>query len=321
MEPFAIGSARARAGERAAGEVVVAQPAGAPPAAIPVTLVRGQKEGPVLCVCAGIHGDEYAGMEAATRLSRDLDPSTLAGTLVAVPLVHGAAFEGESATSPLDHLNLNRTFPGVPDGTPTRRLAHAFLHDIVLKCSALVDLHTGGRARILPLVIAQRGYERLAWPLAMATGFDLFWRGGSWGGTGRITALQAGVPAITVEVGGGMVCAEADVAAHLSAVTNVMRYLGMLPGEPQRAARWRVVEADSTSAGVDGFFLPLCGLGDTVRAGQVLAHIRDGHGSVKEELRAPKDGLVCLLRLVPHVRAGDELLILGEVVSDQDSLS
>jgi predicted deacylase len=314
MQPFELGTASARPGERAMGELLVAQAGDAAPARIPLIVVRGLTDGPVLCVCGGIHGNEYAGIEAVTRFARELDPRGLTGTLVAVPLVHYASFESEEPTSPHDQLNLNRAFPGAPDGSATQRLAHAFLNEIVLKCSALVDLHTGGKARIMPMVIAQRGFEPLAWDLALASGFDLIWRGGSWGGTGRISALQAGIPAITVEAGGGMDCSEADVAAHLGGIANVMRYLGMLPGEPQRAARWRVVEADSTYAGAEGFFVPLCAVGDSVRSGQLFARIRDAHGNTIEELRAPKDGLVTLLRVVPHVRAGDEVCILGEVV-------
>lgn len=319
MEPFLIGTTRAMPGERAAGDLAVAGPAGAPGATVPVVIVRGAQPGPVVCVCGGIHGNEYAGIEAVTRLARELDPAALTGTVVAVPIVHYASFEAEEPTSPLDRLNLNRSFPGSPDGSPTQRLAHAFLNEIVLKCNALVDLHTGGKAAILPMVIAQRGFEALAWDLARSTGLDLFWRGGSWGGTGRISALEAGIPAITVEAGGGMGCNERDVAIHMNAARNVLRHLRVLPGEPQPAKRWRVVEADSTYASAAGYFTPQCKLGDAVKAGQVIACIRDALGRTLEELRAPLDGIVTLIRVVPHVRAGDEVLILGQVIRDQDS--
>lgn len=317
IQPFEIGTARAMPGDHATGEVVVIQPADTPPTRIPVILVRGHTSGPSLCVCGGVHGDEYAAIEAVTRLARELDPSELAGTLVAVPIANPLAFEKGEPTSLFDYKNLNRVFPGSPEGSPTERIAYSFLNEVVCKCNALIDLHTGGKARILDMAIAQRGYEELAWDLATATGLSLFWRGGSWGGTGRISALKAGIPAITVEIGGGMECAERDVTAHINGVMNIMRYLGMIGGEPRRASSWRVIEADSTYAGANGFFHPLVQLGDNVQAGQLVARISDAYGNTVEELRSQQDGLVCLVRVVPKVQVGNEVLIIGTAASDQ----
>lgn len=311
---FQVGTAVARPGERAFGEVIVARRSDGTTISIPIILVRGAREGPTLCLCAGIHADEYAGIEAATRLARQLDPADLSGTLVSVPIVNHPSYDSATRTGYIDHLNLNRVFPGSPSGPITQVIAHVFLNEIVLKCDALVDLHGSGSGRINEVVIAQGGYEDLVWDLALSTGFDLVWLGGPWGGTGRISALQAGIPAITVEAGGKLELIESDVQVHLRAVKNVMRHLNMLAGEPDLARQYRIISGGSIYAQRGGFFHPTAKPGEMVREDQVVGYITNPHGHTVEEIRADKDAVVCEMRVVPSIRPGDEVVILGEIL-------
>lgn len=318
-ESIQIGTAQLSQPGRAYGEVVVARRVDGTPVSIPIILVRGEKPGPTLCLNGCIHGDEFSGMEAITRLAHELDPAELAGTVVAVPVVNQPALEDASFVNHYDHQNLNRVFPGSPTGSLTHRIAHAFLNEVVRRCEVMVDLHgAGGYSRIAKVVIAQGGLEELVWDLALATGFDLVWLGGPWGGTARISALEAGIPAITVESGGGMSCSEADVAVHYDASKSVLRHLGMIPGQAAYARKYRVVRGGQTYASKGGFFHPLSTPGEDVRAGDLLARISDMHGRITEELLAPHDGVVIELRQVPTVSPGDVVCILGEVVETRE---
>ena len=183
---------------------------------IPLIVVNGAEDGPVLCVDAGVHGDEYDGQEAVRRVVAEVDPATLRGTLVGIPCMNTPAFEAAARTSGLDHLNLNRIFPGDADGSYSLRLAAAFVEQVVPAIDALVDLHTGGTfGEIAPLVILQGGYEELATDMALAAGHELVWKGGKWGGTVRHPTLAAGKPAITIEAGGGTY-REENVALHIA---------------------------------------------------------------------------------------------------------
>ncbi|MBN1317121.1 MAG: succinylglutamate desuccinylase/aspartoacylase family protein [Anaerolineales bacterium] len=315
MDIFQIGTASVMPGERAYGNVVVAKKTDGTDISFPVILVRGQKDGPVLCLNAAIHGDEFAGIETVIRLANELDPAELTGTLVGVPVVNVLAYAEADRVNPYDYKDLNRSFPGSPAGSLTQRIAHAFLNEIVLKCTAMIDLHGGGgRADINYTVIAQSGYEELVWDMALATGFDLVWLGGPWGGTGRISALEAGIPAITVEVGGGMECRERDVALHTSAVRGVMRYLGMLQGEVEPPQSYRMMKGGTTYAQNGGFFHPLAGGGESIQSGQLLGRTTDFFGQVVEEFHAYQDGLVVEMRMVPTIRPGDSVCILGYFV-------
>ena len=125
------------------------------------------------------------------------------------------AFEAAARTSGLDHLNLNRIFPGDAEGSYSQRLAATFVEQVVPAVDAVVDLHTGGAyGEIAPLVILQGGYEDLATDIGLAAGHELVWKGGKWGGTVRHPVLAAGKPAITIEVGGGTY-REANVELHM----------------------------------------------------------------------------------------------------------
>ncbi len=317
---FQIGTARASMGERSYGEVVVTQRVDGTNISIPVILVRGKNPGQTLCLNGCIHGDEFAGMQAIIRVAHEIDPAELCGTLVAVPVVNVPALEDLSRTNHYDYFNMNRIFPGEPDGPLTHQIAYVFLNEIVKKCDAMVDLHGGGGyASIKNMVIAQKGFEEMVWQLALSTGFDLVWLGGSWGGTGRISALQAGIPAITVEAGGGMVCKEEDVAVHMGMVKSVMRHLKMLPGKPDIAKKYRIMAGGDTQAKKGGFFHPCTKSGQDVKTGELVGTITDMHGRKIDDVKAPKDGVLTQLRYACPVSPGDTLFILGNILEEREN--
>lgn len=317
---FQIGTARASAGERSYGEVVVTQRLDGTNISIPVILVRGKKPGKTLCVNGCIHGDEFAGMQAIIRVAHEITPEELCGTLVAVPTVNVPAVEDLARINHYDHANLNRIFPGNPQGTLTQQIASVFLEEVVKKCDGMVDLHGGGGyASMNNMVIAQGGYEELVWDLALATGFDLVWLGGPWGGTGRISALQAGIPAITVESGGGMLSKEEDVAIHMGMIKSVMRFFKMLPGEPNVAKKFRIMTGGETLAKKGGFFHPYTKSGQNVKKGELVGIITDLHGRKIVDVTAPTDGVLTQLRYATPVSPGDPLFILGEIKEEREN--
>jgi len=319
-DKFQIGTACASMGERSYGDVVVTQRVDGTNISIPVVLVRGKKPGKTVCVNGCIHGDEFAGMQAIIRVAHELDLDELCGTLVAVPVVNVPALEDLSRINHYDYINMNRIFPGEPEGSLTHQIAYVFLNEIVKKCDAMIDLHGGGGyASIKNMVIAQKGFEEMVWQLALSTGFDLVWKGGSWGGTGRISALQAGIPAITVEAGGGMLSKEEDVATHMEMIKNVMRYFKMLSGQPKVAKKFRIMTGGETHAKKGGFFHPCTVSGQDVKKGEVVGTITDLHGRKVMDVSAPTDGVLTQLRYPSPLSPGDTLFILGNISEERES--
>ena len=140
---FTVGSATARSGEKATGYLAV--PAGLDASAsIPVIVVNGVKPGPVLALVAGSHGTEYASIVALQKLAQAADPAELSGTLIIVPLVNVASFAQKVPhLNPVDGKNMNRFYPGKPDGTQTDRASWVIAKQVVEKSDYLIDLHGG----------------------------------------------------------------------------------------------------------------------------------------------------------------------------------
>ncbi len=104
----------------------------------------GPEEGPTLALVAGVHGYEYPPILALYRLKTMIDPKALTGTLVLVHIANPPSFRARTIYyNPFDGKNLNRVFPGDPNGTLSQRMARVLTTEIVEKCDALVDMHCG----------------------------------------------------------------------------------------------------------------------------------------------------------------------------------
>ena len=310
-----IGNVSCAPGSSARGMVDVAVGPDGHPMGFPVMVVNGALPGPRLCVVAAIHGDEYEGMEAVRRTMAEADPKTLRGALIGLPCVNVPAFEAAARCSGIDHLNLNRIFPGDKDSTLSMKWAAKFVSDVIPNIDALIDLHSGGGyGAIVPLTIVQAGFEELATGIGRAAGNDVIWKGGKWGGTARISTLQAGKPAITVEIGGGGGCADSTVAAHVRVIRNVMRHLQLVDGAPETPSEYRIVKGTFSYSSAGGFFRKLTNPGQSVKQGELLGVVINHYGDVLEEFKASQDGLVLWIRTRCTIFPGEEAVIFGELL-------
>jgi len=312
-ESFSIGNVTVIPGSTATGAIFCAIDVNGAPVEIPVAVVHGKFPGPVLAVGAGIHGDEYDSQQAVRNAVAQTNPDTLHGTLVAMPCINTAAFAAATRVSGIDHLNFNRIFPGDAEGSISMRLATTFIDEVIPRIDAFIDLHTGGNfGDITPLAVVQRGHEDIAMELGMAAGHPVIWKGGAWAGTARSSVLAAGKPAVTLEVGGGTY-RPAVVEAHLGAITNIMRHLGMIDGDSVLRESYEAVNATFARASAGGFYLEKVAPGDFCKAGDVIAEIVDHLGEVRETVIAPEDGLVLWIRRLRTVNPGEETVIFGPI--------
>ena len=114
------------------------------PYPVEMTVICGSRPGKTLVVTAGVHGCEYVGIEALNRLKRELEPGALSGRVILLPLVNPEGFyHGSKQTIPADGQNLNRMFPGNPDGTFSSQLARVLEETLYPEADFLMDLHGG----------------------------------------------------------------------------------------------------------------------------------------------------------------------------------
>ena len=197
----------------------------------PVVVTRGAKPGPVLCLVAGVHGDEINGVEIVRRLAHGIDPTRLSGTVIGVPIVNVHGYSRGTRYLP-DRRDLNRFFPGTRNGSIASRIANAFFQDIVSHCDMLVDFHTGSFDRSnLPQVRADLTNPDV---LEFTRGFGATVVLHSPGNRGmlRVAATKVGIPAVTFEAGAPTRLEPAEIAQAVAAIDRLMLKLGMRQAEP-----------------------------------------------------------------------------------------
>ncbi|MFI4986860.1 MAG: succinylglutamate desuccinylase/aspartoacylase family protein, partial [Alphaproteobacteria bacterium] len=111
--------------------------------AIPISCVK-RGEGPTVLLVAGNHGDEYEGQVALMKLTRRLEPADVSGRIIILSAANFPAALAGRRVSPIDDGNLNRSFPGNPDGSVTQMIAHYLEAVLLPKAQLIVDLHSGG---------------------------------------------------------------------------------------------------------------------------------------------------------------------------------
>lgn len=289
----------------------------------PVFEARGRRDGPRLTLMAGIHGCEYPAIAAVRTFMRELDTSSLAGSILAVPIASPTSFHGRSAfVVPEDGRNLNRTFPGRPDGSFTEALADHIFQTFMLGSDLVIDLHGGDLFEALePFAIYDDSPQReMAGSLARAFGlpYVICQRGSDLKGMTSVAAADAGIPAIIAEVGGcGLLEADA-VALHLTGLRNALRAAGMLDGPVQAPATPQYLSADFRWMRCEnaGWWQSEVAVGTMVVSGQRLGSILDPFGDELEEIVAPLDGAIGFLTTSPAVAQDGLLLaIAGELTT------
>lgn len=317
-----VGSAVALPGSKAEGTIDVSRRHDGTVIGVPVVVVNGAYEGPTFVTMAAVHGCEYPGIVATWRFLETLDPKVLRGQVISVPVANGEAFKVDSRVNDIDHKDMNRIFPGSPDGTLTERTAHLLTTEVIAKADCLVDLHCAGVGDISPVAIARRGMEELTVELAKASGVEFIWMGGVLGeGKGvqaSAIALRRGVQATTLEAGGGRELRQESIDALYNALINILKYLKMIDGQPKPPCRRVYYTADRwPQVGVGGFFWPHVAAGQRVRAGELIYTIHDVYGHEMERLEAPVDGIISLITKKSSVRPGDYGCIFGEIVDEE----
>ena len=282
-----------------------------------VVVVHGHKPGCRLWVSAGIHGDEILGIHIIRRLLGKLDPATLVGTVVAVPFVNSFGLVQQTRYLP-DRRDLNRSFPGSKKGSLTARLAHAFMHEIVARCTHGIDLHTAGLHRDnLPQVRANLDHPATR-RMAEAFGAPIMIHANLRDGSLREEATSRGIPTLLYEAGEALRYHGGVVRAGLDGVLRVMKSLGMIEKAPaphdtlvSRASSW-------ARAPRSGFIIQHTDLGKRVKEGDRLAtiHTHIHHQFFKKTravVRAPHDGLIVGISRIPVVYVGDPVVHIATV--------
>jgi predicted deacylase len=294
---------------------------------IPVSIFHGSKAGKILVITAGVHGSEYSPIIALQKLREQIDPKLLSGTVILVHVTNPPAFFRRGIYYGPDGKNLNRVFPGKPDGTITERIAHVLTEKLIRRSDYYIDVHSGDNNESLREYVVY--YENDFSPrevidtsrrMALATGIDFVkiarGRPRDLASATYTTnaALLLGKATIAIESGELGAPQAADVERSERGLLNILRELGMLPGGAVRSTGHTFVTRDLTIRSEhDGLYYSLVRRDQTVKQGDLLGYVTDVFGRRIQEVRAPFGGIVMAYTATPPISVGEPLVNIGEL--------
>ena len=289
---------------------------------IPVTIVKNDV-GPTVIFTGANHGDEYEGPIALWWLSNELKSKDIRGRVIIVPAMNYPAFKAGKRTSSIDGGNMNRAFPGRPDGTITEIIADYFNRTLLPMTDYVVDMHSGGKtldfvpfacahvledkhqqARCIAAMEAFNApYSLMLLELDSAKMYDT-------------AAEKMGKVFIGTELGGGGSASATTVAIAKRGISNLLKHAGILSGEPERGPSISLVTPDHRSfiTSEHSGLLEMCvDLGAEVKNGEVIALVHDIErtGTQPVEYKATIDGVLAGRHYPSLTQPGDNLAVIA----------
>jgi predicted deacylase len=301
---------------------------------VPLTVINGALgPGRTVACFGGTHGNEYEGQVAVWRMALELEPASLSGRVILMPRLCTPACDAGTRASPLDGVNMNRAFPGDPQGTTTYRIADFVTREVLARADVVLDIHSGGRDLRFPLCTSFHEVDNPAQQAEMAavsrlfdTPFVMIYAKAMARGLLTDEAEAMGKVTIGTELGWGESTNPDGVRHALLGIRNVLCFYELLAGEPMRvrppgSRGPRLVRAtrleDYVPAPVSGAYEPTIVPGELVEAGALIGRIYDFErpGSLPLEVRAPRRGWLLVTPFAAAVRKGQTIVVVAEEVA------
>ncbi len=289
---------------------------------IPLTVIQNG-EGKTALLTGANHGDEYEGPIALQELALTTRVEDVSGRLIIVPAFNYPAFRAAKRTSPIDGGNLNRAFPGSPDGTITQKIADYFQRHLLPLADVAVDFHSGGKSlEFLPFAAAHilddKALEQQCFAAmeAFNAPHSVQLREIDNAGMYDTAVEEMGKVLVTTELGGGGTSTARSNAIAKRGLHNVLIHFGLLQGKMERQPSTLLTMPDDGSyhfSTGEGLIEPMVDLGEAVATGDVIARIWpvDRTGVTPAECKAKSDGLVIGRHFPGLIGMGDCIAVVG----------
>lgn len=295
---------------------------------LPISIIKGQKEGPVFTMIAGVHGYEYPPIVATQALMKEIDPSKLKGTLIIIPIANKGSFYTRTPfINPQDNKNLNNAFPGKKDGSITEQIAHFITTNIISNSDVVLDIHGGDSCEdLIPFVCYYDNQKKpnqtaLAKKLSEQSGFEYVV---SYPYTITETepakytfkqAVQDGKTALSIECGKLGNVQKENVALIKKGVYNMLETMNMYANGT--GGHKNIIYRNSQvyiNANVKGIFYSDYKAGDTVNKGDIVGYTTDEFGNTLEEYNASTDGIVLYMLATPPINVDDTVMCISSFI-------
>lgn len=267
------------------------------------------------CVVTGTHGDELEGQMICYEVNRLIQERMhlLDGTVEIYPALNPLGIDTIQRGIPGFDLDMNRIFPGDPQGTMAEQTAYMIVEDLK-GADMVLDVHSSNLyLRETPQVRINVMNEADLVPMARHLGIEFIWVHDA------ATVLEAtlayslnstGTPCLVAELGVGQRINHQMCSRLVKGIFNLMYEMGMWKEQPDMTDMPEPIECkgdvvEFLNADVSGVFLTDLRTGMNVKEGDLLGQIVDPlEGKVLSEVRAPKDGFLFTIRAYPIVYEG-----------------
>lgn len=268
----------------------------------PVIVVKGNNSGKNLLINTGIHGDELNGAFALQKVMKSLSPDKVSGAVVGVfqaspnSLMH-ISRNWYMATDSGEYENMNRLFPGKQNGNTAQVQAYKLWNDLWKgNAQYVIDLHTQSTDTNYPLMVYADYRVSSAQQMAELIPADQIKKDPGEKGSVETTFIEAGIPAITVEIGKGREYQPEYVNRTVTGINNIMISLGIIKGSITQTAKTQGAftgnDMTSVRASTGGYAEVLVSVGDNVKKDQLIAIQTNPFGDLIKEYKSPVDGKV-----------------------------
>ena len=321
-QSFQLGDVTVRRGEKYQGDISFANG----DIVLPGTIICGKLPGKTMLITGGVHSGEYVGIQACVELGAELQPEKTVGTIVILKVLNRPAFENRAGSLGLsDGKNLNRVFPGNPNGTEMERLAWAITKEVYPKVDYYIDLHSGDDFEALTPYVYYAGkaaQEVTEVSRKMAEQVDVPYRVRSMVSSGGAYnyAASKGIASILLERGGMGAWTSEEVNSDKRDVRNILSSLDMyqIRRDVRNYVPMEVTDVCYQAASEDGLWYPAAKPGNMVAEGALLGTIRDYNGKLRETCRAEYTGVVLYQTGSLQVTEGGPVVAYGRIVREPE---
>lgn len=321
-QSFQLGDVTVRRGEKYQGDISFANG----DIVLPGTIICGKLPGKTMLITGGVHSGEYVGIQACVELGAELQPEKTVGTIVILKVLNRPAFENRAGSLGLsDGKNLNRVFPGNPNGTEMERLAWAITKEVYPKVDYYIDLHSGddfealtpyayyaGKAAQEVTEVSRKMAEQVDVPYMVRS---MVSSGGAYN-----YAASKGIASILLERGGMGAWTSEEVNSDKRDVRNILSSFGMyqIRRDVRNYVPMEVTDVRYQAASEDGLWYPAAKPGNMVAEGALLGTIRDYNGKLRETCRAEYTGVVLYQTGSLQVTEGGPVVAYGRIVREPE---
>lgn len=293
---------------------------------IPICVVRNG-DGPTALLTGANHGDEYEGPVALQDLAYQLKPSRIKGRVIIIPAFNYPAFRAGKRTSPIDSGNLNRSFPGKPDGTVTEKIADYFQRTLIPMADVVLDIHAGGKTLdFLPFAAVhilddkKQEAKNIAAMQAFNAPYSMMMLEIDNVGMYDTAVEDQGKVFVSTELGGGGTSTATSNRIAIKGVQNFLIHAGILSGELiiDDSSMLDMPDGDCfLFAENEGLVQLMFDLGAMVQKGDLIARIwpADRTGVAPVEAFAKRNGIIVSRHFPGLIQTGDCLAVIGDVIT------